>query len=93
MFYPQVSFEGAAFGGTSDRSPFTEAEIDEYAADPVDTPTLLLTAQGQLDPVRATTAGRLTNVVRATDVPGAGPWLVEENPEFVTGELLDFLEE
>ncbi|MEU4363845.1 alpha/beta hydrolase [Promicromonospora sp. NPDC023987] len=121
MFYPQVAFEGAAFGGTSVRSPFTEAEIDEYArtysrpdaltggfelyrsldqdvrdttaADPVDTPTLLLTAQGQLDPVRATTAGRLTNVVRAADVPGAGHWLVEENPEFVTAELLRFLEE
>lgn len=121
MFYPQVAFEGAAFGGTSDRSPFTEAEINEYArtygrpevltggfelyrsldqdvrdttaADPVDTPTLLLTAQGQLDPVRATTAGRLTNIVRAADVPDAGHWLVEENPEFVTAELLQFLEE
>ncbi|WP_460889752.1 alpha/beta fold hydrolase [Promicromonospora xylanilytica] len=121
MFYPQVAFEGAAFGGTSDRSPFSEAEIDEYArtygrpealtagfelyrsldqdvqdttaADPVDTPTLLLTAQGQLDPVRASTTGRLTNVVRAADVPGAGHWLVEENPEFVTAELLNFLEQ
>jgi pimeloyl-ACP methyl ester carboxylesterase len=121
MFYPQVSFDGAAFGGTSDRSPFTEAEIDEYArtyrrpdalsggfelyrsldqdvrdttaAAPVDAPTLLMTAQGQLDAVRATTDPRLTNIVRAVDVPEAGHWLVEENPEFVTAELLHFFDE
>ncbi|GAA4704788.1 alpha/beta hydrolase [Promicromonospora umidemergens] len=121
MFYPQVSFEGAAFGGTSDRSPFTDAQIDEYArtysrpealsggfelyrsldqdvrdttaAAPVDTPTLLMTAQGQLDAIRATAAPRLANIVRAVDVPGAGHWLVEENPELVTAELLHFLGE
>jgi pimeloyl-ACP methyl ester carboxylesterase len=121
MFYPQVAFDGAAFGGTSDRSPFTDAEIDEYArtysrpealsggfelyrsldqdvqdttaAEPVDTPTLLMAAEGQLDAIRATTAPRLTNIVRAVDVPGAGHWLVEENPELVTAELLQFLDE
>ncbi|MCA5893740.1 alpha/beta hydrolase [Isoptericola sp. NEAU-Y5] len=120
LFYPQVAFGGTSFGGTSQRSPFTDAEIDEYArtyerpealsggfdlyrsleqdvqdnesATPVDVPTLLLTAQGQLDPIRATVAPRMTGIVRATDVPDAGHWLVEENPGFVTAELLDFLD-
>ena len=119
LFYPQVSFGGTAFGGTSDRSPFTDAEVGEYArtygrpealsggfelyraldqdvrhtvaAAPVRVPTLLMTAQGQLDAVRATVAPRVTDIVRAVDVPNAGHWLVEENPEFVTGELLRFL--
>lgn len=121
LFYPQVSFGGTAFGGTSDRSPFTDTEIDEYArtysrpaalsggfelyraldkdvrdtvaAAPVQDPTLLLTAQGQLDAVQTTVAPRMTNIVRAVDVPHAGHWLVEENPEFVTTELMRFLEE
>ncbi|MFH8749728.1 hypothetical protein ACH4GK_25815 [Streptomyces rimosus] len=31
LFYPQVAFGGTAFGGTSDRSPCIEREIDEYA--------------------------------------------------------------
>lgn len=120
LFYPQVSFGGTAFGGTADRSPFTDAEIDEYArtysrpealsggfelyraldtdvhdnvaAAPVQVPTLLLTAQGQLDAIRATVAPRITNIVRATDVPHAGHWLVEANPRFVTAELLRFLD-
>ncbi|MFE3544371.1 alpha/beta fold hydrolase [Nocardia sp. NPDC059177] len=120
LFYPQVAFGGSAFGGTSDRSPFTDAEIDEYArtyrqpeklaggfelyraldqdirdavtAAPTQVPTLLMTAQGQLDAVRATVAPRMTNIVRAVDVPNAGHWLVEENPQFVTSELLHFLD-
>lgn len=119
LFYPQVSFGGTAFGGTSERSPFTDADIDEYtrtyrrpavlsggfelyraldkdvrdtkAAAPVRVPTLLMTAQGQLAPVRATAAPRMSNIVRAVDVPKAGHWLVEENPRFVTSELLRFL--
>ncbi|GAA2686420.1 MULTISPECIES: alpha/beta fold hydrolase [Actinosynnema] len=119
LFYPQVSFNGTAFGGTATASPFSEAEIDEYArtyrapealsggfelyrslgadvraaeaAAPTDVPTLVLAAQGQSDAIRATVAPRLTNVVRSADVPGAGHWLVEENPEFVTAELLAFL--
>jgi pimeloyl-ACP methyl ester carboxylesterase len=121
MFYPQVALGGTAFGGTSDRSPFTDAEVDEYArtysrpealaggfelyraldqdvrdttaADPVNIPTLLMTAQGQVDGVRATAAPRMTNIVRAVDVPNAGHWLVEENPGFVTTELLRFLDD
>ncbi|MGF6885264.1 pimeloyl-ACP methyl ester carboxylesterase [Nocardia sp. GAS34] len=120
MFYPQVSFGGTAFGGTSDRSPFTDAEIDEFArtysrpaalsggfelyraidkdvhdtvADPpTSVPTLLMTAQGQLDAIRATVSARLTNIVRAVDVPHAGHWLVEENPRFVSAELEHFLD-
>ncbi|APE38638.1 alpha/beta hydrolase [Nocardia mangyaensis] len=120
LFYPQVAFGGTAFGGTSNRSPFTEAEIDECARTytrpetltggfelyraldqdvrdtvttaPVRVPALLLTAQGQLDQVRATVAPMMTDIVRAADVPNAGHWLVEENPEFVTAELLRFLD-
>ncbi|WP_433251552.1 alpha/beta fold hydrolase [Streptosporangium sp. CA-135522] len=120
LFYPQVSFGGTAFGGTSDRSPFTDAEINEYtrtysrpkvlsggfelyraldkdvrdtvAAAPIRVPTLLMTAHGQLDSIRATVAPRVTNIVRAVDVPHAGHWLVEENPRFVTAELLRFLD-
>ncbi|WP_069166990.1 alpha/beta fold hydrolase [Nocardia altamirensis] len=121
LFYPQVSFGGTAFGGTSDRSPFTDAEITEYArtygkpealsggfelyraldkdvrdtvtAPSVGIPTLLMSAQGQLDAIRATAAPRMTNIVRGVDVPHAGHWLVEENPQFVTAELLRFLDE
>ncbi|MFS8197478.1 alpha/beta fold hydrolase [Streptomyces sp. CWNU-52B] len=120
LFYPQVSFGGTAFGGTSDRSPFTGAEIDEYArtysrpkalsggfdlyptldkdvrdtvaAAPVRVPTLLMAAQGQLEAIQGTVAPRMTNIVRAVDVPNAGHWLVEENPRFVTAELLRFLD-
>ncbi|SHI56548.1 Pimeloyl-ACP methyl ester carboxylesterase [Nocardiopsis flavescens] len=120
LFYPQVSYNGTAFGGTSTRSPFTDAEIDEYArtyddpdalsggfelyraldedvrdvveAEPVDVPTLLMAAEGQLDPIRATVAPRLTDIVRAVDVPNAGHWLIEENPRYVTAELLRFLD-
>jgi pimeloyl-ACP methyl ester carboxylesterase len=119
LFYPQVSFGGTAFGGTSVRSPFSDTEIDEYArtyrrpealsggfelyraldkdvrdtvaAPPVRIPTLLMTAQGQLDAIRATAAPRMTNIVRAVDVPHAGHWLAEENPRFVTEELEHFL--
>ncbi|RBO96912.1 pimeloyl-ACP methyl ester carboxylesterase [Nocardia puris] len=121
LFYPQVSFGGTAFGGTSDHSPFTDAEIDEYtrtysrpevlsggfelyraldddvrdtvAAAPVTVPTLLMAAPGQVDAIRATVAPRMTTIVRAVDVPRAGHWLAEENPEFVTAELLRFLRE
>ncbi|GHC86916.1 alpha/beta fold hydrolase [Streptomyces flavofungini] len=120
LFYPQVSFGGTAFGGTSQRSPFTRAEIDEYArtysrpkvlsggfelyraldedvrdtvaAAPTRVPTLLMTAQGQLKAIRNTVAPRLANIKRAVDVPKAGHWLVEENPRFVTAELLRFLD-
>lgn len=121
LFYPQVSFNGTAFGGTSTRSPFTEEEIDEYArtyrkpevlkggfelyraldkdvqdtenATPTQVPALVMAAQGQAQAIRGTAAPRMTNIVRALDVPNAGHWLVEENPRFVTAELLRFLSE
>ncbi|GAB3209543.1 alpha/beta fold hydrolase [Marinactinospora thermotolerans] len=119
LFYPQVAFEGSSFGGTAQRSPFSDEEIDEYArtysrpevlkggfelyrsldkdaadteaAAPVEVPTLIMTAQGQLEGVRSTVEPHMTDIVRAVDVPRAGHWLVEENPEFVTEELLRFL--
>lgn len=119
LFYPQVSYGGTAFGGTSDRSPFTDTEITEYArtysrpealtggfnlyrtldkdvtdtiaTTPVSVPTLLMAAQGQATAIQSTAAPRMTNIVRAVEVPHAGHWLVEENPQFVTDELLRFL--
>ncbi|WP_191094206.1 alpha/beta fold hydrolase [Nocardia colli] len=119
LFYPQVSYGGTAFGGTSDHSPFTDTEITEYARTysrpealtggfnlyrtldkdvtdtiavaPTSVPTLLMAAQGQVAAIQATAAPRMTNIVRAVDVPHAGHWLVEENPQFVTDELLRFL--
>lgn len=60
-------------------------------AKPITTPTLLMTAEGLLEPQKATLAPRVANLVRAVEVPRAGHWLAEENPEFVTAELLDFL--
>jgi pimeloyl-ACP methyl ester carboxylesterase len=50
-----------------------------------------MTAAGLLEPTRATLAPRAENIVRAVEVPGAGHWLAEENPGFVTTELLAFL--
>jgi pimeloyl-ACP methyl ester carboxylesterase len=64
---------------------------DNIAAAPIATPTLLLTAQGLLEPTRATVAPRMTTIVHAAEVPGAGHWLMEENPQFVVAELLRFL--
>ncbi|WP_191297083.1 alpha/beta fold hydrolase [Lentzea cavernae] len=117
LFYPQVSYQGSAFGGTSTKSPFADDEIDEYArtygktlkngfelyraldqdvrdteaARPVQAPTLVMAAEGQAEAIKGTVAPRATNVVGALDVPKAGHWLVEENPEFVAAELLRFL--
>jgi pimeloyl-ACP methyl ester carboxylesterase len=85
---PQVSLDGKAFGGSSDRSPFTGAEIDEYTRT-YSRPEVLsggFELYRSLDQdVRATVSARLTDIVRAVDVPHAGHWLVEENPQFVTG--------
>jgi pimeloyl-ACP methyl ester carboxylesterase len=117
LFYPQVSYQGSAFGGTSTKSPFADNEIDEYArtygsalsngfelyraldqdvrdteaARPVRAPALVMAAEGQSEAIKGTAAPRMTNIVRALDVPKAGHWLVEENPQFVTTELLRFL--
>ncbi|MEV6710713.1 alpha/beta hydrolase [Lentzea sp. NPDC051208] len=117
LFYPQVSYQGSAFGGTSTKNPFADNEIDEYArtyssalsngfelyraldqdvrdteaARPVRAPALVMAAEGQAEAIKGTAAPRMTNIVRALDVPKAGHWLVEENPQFVTTELLRFL--
>ncbi|MFC0626461.1 alpha/beta fold hydrolase [Kribbella deserti] len=53
-------------------------------------PTLLLTAQGGLASTRPTIDPLITNIERAVEVPRAGHWLPEENPAFVTKELLTF---
>lgn len=61
------------------------------AASPITTPTLLMTAAGLLDSIRATVAPRISTITRAVEVPHAGHWLAKENPRFVTTELLSFL--
>ena len=60
-------------------------------AKPITTPTLLMTAEGLLEPQKATLAPRVANLARAVEVPRAGHWLAEENPEFVSAELVAFL--
>ncbi|MBE1573688.1 alpha/beta fold hydrolase [Amycolatopsis roodepoortensis] len=57
----------------------------------ITTPTLLMTAEGLLEPQKATLAPRVANLARAVEVPRAGHWLAEENPEFVSAELVAFL--
>jgi pimeloyl-ACP methyl ester carboxylesterase len=64
---------------------------DNIAASPISAPTLLMTATGLLDFTRATLQPRVENLVHAVEVPRSGHWLAEENPEFVTAELLAFL--
>ncbi|MFF3488974.1 alpha/beta fold hydrolase [Streptomyces sp. NPDC002701] len=120
-FYPQVAYGGTAFGGKRTRSPFTEAETNEFvrtysrpdvlhagfelyrnldkderdntAAARVDTPTLLLTATGLLASARPTLDPMLRNITRAVEIPEAGHWLAEENPEAVAREILSFTAE
>ncbi|WP_181773772.1 alpha/beta fold hydrolase [Amycolatopsis pittospori] len=60
-------------------------------AKPITTPTLLMTAEGLLEPQKATLAPRVADLARAVEVPKAGHWLAEENPGFVTAELVGFL--
>lgn len=119
QFYPQVAFGGVSYGGPGAESPFTDAQIDEYArtyqrpdvltggfelyrtldqdeldnaaSAAVTAPTMLMTAQGGLAVTRPTLEPLVTNIVRAVEVPEAGHWLMQENPDFVTAELLAFL--
>ena len=119
LFYPYVAYGGTSFGGPGARSPFTDAQVDEYArtysrpqvltggfelyrtldqderdnvaAAPITMPAMLMTAEGVLAPTRATVEPRITTITRAVEVPGAGHWLMAENPAFVTAELLAFL--
>lgn len=119
LFYPQVAYGGVSYGGKGAESPFTDAQVDEFArtyqrpqvltggfelyrtldqderdniaAEPATVPTLLMTAQGGLKTTQATLTPRLTTIKRAVEVPRSGHWLPEENPAFVTRELLSFL--
>jgi pimeloyl-ACP methyl ester carboxylesterase len=65
-------------------------ERDNTAARPVAVPTLLMTAEGTLASTRPTLEPLVTTITRAVEVPDAGHWLPEENPDFVTRELLAF---
>lgn len=119
LFYPQVAYGGVSFGGAGAKSPFSAAQVDEYArtyrrpqvltggfelyrtldedeqdniaAPPLTVPTMLMTAAGGLASTTPTLRPRVRNIVRAVEVPGSGHWLPEENPGFVTSELLRFL--
>lgn len=82
---PEVLTGGFALYRTLDQD-----ERDNTAAQPVTVPALLLTAEGTLAFTRSTVQPRMPNITRAVDVPGAGHWLIAENPDFVTAELLAF---
>lgn len=69
-------------------TPAPTSEIDNTAAAPVTAPTLLMTAEGGLASTRPTLEPLVTDIPRAVEVPGSGHWLMEENPDFVTTELL-----
>ena len=66
-------------------------EQDTTAAAPVTTPTLVMTAEGGMASTLPTLQPRMSAITRTVEVPGAGHWLPEENPELVTAELLAFL--
>ncbi|MFD5701118.1 alpha/beta fold hydrolase [Streptomyces lasiicapitis] len=85
---PQVLTGGFELYRTLERD-----ERDNTAAAPIATPTMLMTAEGQLPFARSTVEPRMSRITRAVEVPKAGHWLTEENPKFVTAELLAFLAE
>ncbi|GIJ50925.1 hydrolase [Virgisporangium aliadipatigenens] len=82
---PQVLAGGFALYRTLDQD-----ERDNVAAKPIAVPALLLTAEGSLDFTRRTVQPVMSNLTRAVEVPGSGHWLPEENPQFVTAELVNF---
>jgi pimeloyl-ACP methyl ester carboxylesterase len=57
---------------------------------PITMPVMLMTAEGTLAFTRSTVQPRLSNLAHAVEVPRSGHWLPEENPEFVTAELVAF---
>lgn len=85
---PQVLTGGFELYRTLDQD-----ERDNIAAPPIAVPTMLMTAEGMLPFTRSTVEPRMSRITRAVEVPGAGHWLPEENPAFVTAELLAFLPE
>lgn len=82
---PQVLTGGFELYRTLDQD-----ERDNKAVKPITIPTLLLTAEGTLPFTRSTVQPLMSDITRAVDVPKAGHWLIEENPEFVTAELTKF---
>lgn len=118
LFTGYVAHGGESFGGQGATTPFSAAQLDEFArtysdpevltggfelyrtleqdeqdniaATPIAMPTLLLTAEGMLPFTRSTVEPLMTQIVRAVEVPEAGHWLPDENPEFVIEEFLAF---
>ncbi|WP_431922012.1 alpha/beta fold hydrolase [Micromonospora wenchangensis] len=82
---PQVLTGGFELYRTLDQD-----ERDNKAAKPITMPTLLLTAEGTLDFTRSTVQPLMSDITRAVEVPRAGHWLIAENPEFVTTEMVEF---
>lgn len=80
-------------GGFALYRTLDQDERDNTATAPVRTPTLVMAAEGQVAFVRETLEPRMTTIVRAVDVPRSGHWLTEENPTFVTSELIAFFAE
>ena len=66
-------------------------EQDNTAAAPIAIPTLVMTAEGGMASTLPTLQPRMSAITAAVEVPGAGHWLPEEDPELVTAELLALL--
>ena len=77
-------------GGFNLYRTLDQDERDNKAVKPITMPALLLTAEGTLPFTRSTVQPLMSDITRAVDVPKAGHWLIEENPEFVTAELTKF---
>jgi pimeloyl-ACP methyl ester carboxylesterase len=80
----------ALTGGFELYRTLEQDERDNIAAAPITVPTLLLTAEGLLDFTRSTVQDRMAALERAAEVPGAGHWLHEEQPDIVVAELSAF---
>jgi pimeloyl-ACP methyl ester carboxylesterase len=83
---PQVLTGGFELYRTLDQD-----EEDNRRSGPVRVPTMLMTAPGSMESMRATTDPLLPDVRRTVEVPGAGHWLAEENPRAVIRALVRFL--
>ncbi|MEV6598699.1 alpha/beta hydrolase [Actinoplanes sp. NPDC051346] len=77
-------------GGFALYRTLAQDERDNVTAAAITMPVMLLTAEGTLAFTRSTVEPRMTRITRAVEVPKSGHWLPEENPTFVTAELLRF---